>query len=138
MKKLVQKHDAYSSVVAVENNQAQDFIRQWALAERPDLQIHAHNTQVANKRSIDFGVESLFNEFQNSAWVIPCDENTGHVHPEIQKLIDGALFYQPPPAHTPDHLMAMWIARERSRKNNFGDPTSRVGRRREALATGGF
>lgn len=135
--KLIHTHDAYNSTVAVENNQAQDFIRQWALKKRPDLQVHAHNTQMQNKRAIDFGVESLFNEFQNGAWIIPCDRD-GRVHPELQKVIDASMFYQPPPAHTPDHLMAMWIARERARKGQHGDPKGNTGRRRAALNTGGF
>ena len=135
--KLIGKHDAYGSVVAVENNSAQDFIRQWALKQRPDLLIRPHSTQATNKRSLDFGVESLFSEFQNMAWMIPCDTN-GMVHPEIQKLIDAALFYQPPPAHTPDHLMAMWFARERCRKNEYSDPAPTTGRVREGVQTGGF
>lgn len=135
--KLIQKHDAFGSMVAVENNQGQDFIRQWALQQRPDLKIKAHTTNAQNKRSVDFGVESLFTEFQNGAWIIPCDQD-GNVHPEIQLLIDAALYYQPPPAHTPDHLMSMWIAGERGRRSTYTDPQPTVGRRREGCATGGF
>lgn len=135
--KLIRAHDAYNSTVAVENTSAQDFILQWALKTRPDLQVKAHDTQMGNKRAVDFGVESIFNEFQNGAWVIPCDMS-GRPHPEIQKVCDAAMFYQPPPAHTPDHLMAMWIARELARKGMHGDPKGNVGRRRRNLNTGGF
>ena len=51
-----------------------------------------------------------------------------------QRLLDAALYYQPPPAHTPDHLMAMWIGRERARKSLYRDAAPSVGKRRK-LAT---
>jgi hypothetical protein len=111
--------DRYRCVLAVESNSAQDFIRQFAIEGRKDVQIRAHNTG-KNKHSQDFGVESIFHELQNGAWIIPCDEN-GNVDPEIQKWIDDMLFYQPS-KHTGDHLMASWIARERSRSYGKKEP----------------
>jgi hypothetical protein len=112
-------HDNFYGVLAVESNTAQDFIRQFAIEDRKDLRITAHTTGM-NKHSQDFGVESVFTELQNGAWIIPCDFS-GRVDPEVQKWIDDMLFYQPS-KHTGDHLMACWIARERSRLSSFDDP----------------
>lgn len=136
---LIKFYDAYNvSVVAVENNQGQDFLRQWAVEKRPDISIHPHSTQAANKYSIDFGVESLFNELQNGAWIIPCDDD-GRVHPEVQKFVDACLFFQPPPAHTPDHLMAAWFARERCRRRaGVTSSEGALGERRRESLVGGF
>ncbi len=136
--KLINKVDRYGSIVAVETNSAQDFIRQFAQEKRKDLRIRSHNTQGANKHDIDFGVESVFTEMQNGAWVIPCDDN-GNCHSEVQAWIDEMLYYQPPPAHTGDRLMACWIGRETSRRGGGGrDPKPRSGGRLTMSNSGGF
>jgi hypothetical protein len=126
---MIQKSEAYQSVIAVETVAAQKYILQFALAQKRSLQVFAHSTGAANKMHVTYGVESVFTEFRNSAWIIPCDIH-GQCHPEVQRLIDSALFYQPPPAHTPDHLMAMWIGRERARKSQFRDAAPSVGKSR--------
>lgn len=135
--KLIEKRDRYGSVSRVETNAAQDYIRQFALAKRKDLLIQAHATTVANKFDKDFGVESLFSELQNQAWVIPCDYE-GRCHPEVQKLIDDCIYYQPPPAHTGNHLMALWLGREASRRGYGMSTGAGVGRPRGLVAAGGF
>ncbi len=135
--KLLQKAKAYNSVVAVETVSAQDFIRQWALDKKKDLLVFAHGTNATNKLSLDFGVESVFSELKNSAWIIPCNAD-GTVHPEIEYFIDACLFYQPPPAHTPDHLVACWVARERCRKSQFRDAMPSVGKSRMLAGQLGF
>ncbi len=127
----IKKSEDYQSVIAVETVSAQKYILQFALKQRKSLQVFAHSTGAANKMHVTYGVESLFTEFRNAAWIIPCDAK-GQCHPEVQMVLDAALFYQPPPAHTPDHLMAMWIGRERARKSHFRDAAPRVGPRRAA------
>lgn len=134
--KIVQKVKAYNSVVAVETNQAQDYIRQFALKQKKDMLVLAHPTGT-NKMSVDYGIESLFTEMKQSAWIIPCDEH-GQCHPEVQRFLDGAMYYQPPPAHTSDHLMAAWIARERCRKSQFRDRAPKCGKLRAVTYQGGF
>ena len=134
--KMVAKVQAYNSVIAVETVAAQDYIRQFALKQKRDLQVFAHNTGT-NKTNVNYGVESMFTEFKNSAWIIPCDAN-GVCHPEVQKFIDGAIFYQPAPAHTSDHLMAAWIGRERARKTQFRDAPPKRGKLRPVTYQGGF
>lgn len=137
VRKLIDKHDRYGSIIAVESNQGQDFIRQWAMNERKDLIVKSHVTTRVNRRHVDFGIESLFTEIQNAAWIIPCDE-VGNCAPPVQAWIDNMLFYQPPPAHVGDYLIASWIAREVARGRSFRDPRPKVGRMIEALRTGGF
>jgi len=132
-------HKRYGAVVVVESNAAQDYIRQFALKTHKDLIIKAHTTTRANKQSQDFGVESIFTELQNGAWIIPCDLN-GVCASEVQKWIDDMLYYQPT-KHTGDHLMSSWIARERARRHNHNDPVPEVGessRWSQASAGGGY
>jgi hypothetical protein len=134
--KLIEKTDKYSSLLAVETVAAQDFIRQFALKERKDLQVRAHTTGRVNKWDLDFGVESVFGELKNEAWIIPCDE-TGKCHPEVQMWIDDMLYYQPPPAHTGDHLMASWICREAARRGERGRSKPKRGRKNAFIQSGG-
>ncbi len=135
--KIADKTKRFKSALAVENNAAQDYIRQFALEKQKDLKVHAHTTTQANKLNLDFGVESVFTELRNGAWIIPCERN-GKCHPEVQQWIDDMIYYQPPPAHTGDHLMACWVGREAARRSCFNDPPPRVGRRREMADTGAF
>ena len=114
VKRVIANAEAYHATVAVEGNAAQDFIRQFAVDERRDLRIVAHSTQAANKGNVEFGVEGLFTEFQNGAWIIPCAED-GHCDPEVEAWINECLYYQPE-GHTGDRLMASWIATEASRR----------------------
>ena len=134
---LIAKHDYMGSVVTVENNNAQDLVRQFALERRSDLRVRPHSTQGRNKHDVDFGVESVFAEFKQGAWIIPCDV-TGRIPPEWEALFDQMLYYQPPPAHTGDLLMALWMARESVRKGRAGrDPKPRAGLRLTVPMHGG-
>ena len=136
--KLVDKADRYGSIIWVENNGAQDYLLQFAKEHRKDIAIHSHTTSGANKHDVDFGVESMFVEFQNEAWVIPCGPD-GKCHPEVQAFVDDCLFYQPPPAHTGDRLMAAWIGREAARKRGGSRNKAGVGKSRQIThSTGGF
>lgn len=133
--KIADFHKRYGCIFGVENNFGQDFLRQWAIDKHADIVIKAHRTGGDNKRNLDFGVESLFTELQNGAWIIPC-EHDGRVHPEIQLLIDGCLHYNPRD-HASDHLMAMWIGRERGRKGGAQGAPHKPGRAFELVRQGG-
>jgi hypothetical protein len=135
--KLIEKTQRYRSVVRVESNQGQDFLRQFALIKQRDLQIQAHATTASNKHDRDFGVESVFTEFQAGAWIIPCDK-TGRCHPEVQAFIDDCLYYQPAPAHTGNHLMAAWLGREAARRGHHDDRRPKAGKKRALVNEGGF
>ena len=110
--KLIQKCQRYKSIARVENNAAQDYIIQFARARNASIPVKAHATGRA-KAHPEYGVEGLFIELQNGAWVIPCDAN-GRCHPNVQKWIEECLYYQPD-AHVGDVLMSSWLAREQAR-----------------------
>lgn len=138
------KERDFKSIVRVESNSAQDYLRQWALDEE-DLQrgkeqpeslplIRAHYTG-ANKGDPSFGVQGVFIAFENGTWAIPCEED-GSVQPEIAKWIEDCLYFRPG-AHTGDVLMSCWLACEQEREITRGrgrpDPE---GERQEDLAAG--
>jgi hypothetical protein len=136
IQKIIHKTECFDSSIAVENNNAQDYIIQFAVEEKKDLQITAHTTGKVNKHDTNWGVESIFNEVHNGAWIIPCDRN-GKCHPEVQKWIDDMVFYIPN-THTGDHLMACWIGREASRKKKSSGPKPTTGKKRQMSSTGAF
>jgi hypothetical protein len=117
--KLIAKSRKYNSIVRVETNAAQDFIRQWTLDLDVSVPVRAHTTGV-NKRHRSLGVEGLFIELENGAWLIPCDPG-GYVPKEVEEWIKQCLYYEPPPAHTGDILMASWLARAQARELDFGN-----------------
>jgi hypothetical protein len=136
--KVIEKHDRFGGVISVESNTAQDFIRQFVLRDRPTMRIRAHSTNKATKYNVDFGVESIFTEFKHGLWIVPCD-NELNTHPEIDRWLEACLYYQPPPAHTDDRIMACWIARECSRRGGGGrDPKPHSGGRLNSWRGGGF
>lgn len=118
--KILDKGKRYKSVVRVENNGAQDFIRQFALNKDVSVPIKAHCTG-RNKAHPEYGVESLFVELMNGAWLFP---NSGRstdwgpgctVHPAMKRAIEACLYYSPS-RHTDDVLMAWYFAREQARE----------------------
>lgn len=134
--RIIDNVDRYGSSIFVESNAAQDYLRQFVLEKRKDLQIFAHTTG-QNKHSREYGVESLFTEIFNQAWIIPCDES-GNCHQIVQEWINAMVYYLPPPAHTNDILMACWISREGMRRIRRNDPPPSVGRPREMASVGQF
>lgn len=134
--RVISHHDRYGSLVIVESNSAQDYLRQFALTRRPDLRIKAHTTSRANKMHIDFGVESVFTELKQGAWVIPCDRDL-RPEDEVQRWIEECVYYQPPPAHTGDRLMACWIAREAARRRSALQDPAPVNRSPMQMAANG-
>lgn len=116
--KLVAKHRAYNSIVRVESNAAQDYIRQFVLNQNLSIPIKAHMTGRA-KAHPEHGVEGLFVEMSNGAWLIPNDQY-GNVREKATRMfIDDCLQYAPE-RHTPDSLMACYMAREQAKAWGLG------------------
>lgn len=113
IKKLFRKQEDYNSVVRVENNGAQDYIRQFALQTDRSLPIMAHTTGRA-KAHPEHGVPGIFLELSNGAWLIP-NNKRGECSEAVQKFIDSCLYYSPS-KHTDDVLMAAYFAREQAKK----------------------
>lgn len=110
---LEEHHKMFDTHISVETNAAQKLLKQWARERNKSLPVRAHFTGI-NKNSRMHGVESIFYEIENGSWLIPNDPQ-GSVPKEVQAWIDGMLYYDPT-KHTPDHLIACWIAREHARK----------------------
>ncbi len=113
--RLIDIHERYNSIIRVENNAAQDFILQWARDVDASLPLRPHTTG-KNKADPTHGVESLFIELEKGMWLIPNDHG-GRCPAPVQKWIDEVYYYEPPPAHTGDVLMASWLAREQARSS---------------------
>ncbi len=105
-------HDNYGSTVALETNAAQRLLKEWGLEADAGLRLTSFETN-RNKHHPSFGVESMFLEFENGAWLIPAasdgrvDKGTAHWLEDLKNYRVGE--------HTGDAFMASWIARERAR-----------------------
>ncbi len=110
IQKIHDIHRRFQSIIVVENNASQDFIRQFLTASS-GIPVKPFTTG-RNKINPEFGVESIAAEMAGGKWIIPNKE--GVMEPDIQAFVNGMLYYDPN-SHTSDHLMATWIAREASR-----------------------
>jgi len=113
VEKIIEKTKRFKSVARVENNAAQDYILQFTRKKQKSVRIIPHTTG-RNKSHPEYGVEGIFIEFMNGAWMIPCNED-GTMDPMVEQLVEGCLDYQPS-KHTHDALMALWFAVEQGRK----------------------
>ncbi len=109
--KLIELHLAFHSIIAVENNAAQDFILQFA-KDTSNVPVLPHTTS-GRKRDPIFGVEGLAIELSNGKWIFP--SKGGHIAPQLNEFIVELLYYVPK-THTGDRLMACYFARELARR----------------------
>lgn len=113
-KRLVDLPTRYPRIVVrVEDNAAQIALTQMLRSFDVSLPIKTHTTG-KNKSNVEYGVQAVFLDMQNGAWLIPCDPS-GRCPPEIEEWIQGCLYYSPN-LHTHDALMASWMAREQARE----------------------
>jgi hypothetical protein len=114
---------AYGSVVAVEDNGAQQHLIDFA-KEYTAMAVSGTNTGVS-KWHFSHGVNGWSIELSQGRWILPCpnatefDSQRGVISsvqpaPEIQILKKEALAFDPAKQreHTGDLLMALWIARK--------------------------
>jgi hypothetical protein len=110
--RIVDVHNRFDSIVIVENNAAQDYLRQFVAADT-DVPVRPFYTGT-NKANPEFGLESLATEMSNAKWIIP-SVGGKPADDEIAAWVQDMLYYDPN-AHTGDRLMASWFAREGCRK----------------------
>ena len=110
--KILDKAKRYNSIVTVENNGCQAFIKQFTLHVDASVPVKAYTTG-RSKAHPEHGVEALFIELANGAWAIPNDIRE-RCHPEVQKFVDACLYYSPS-RHTDDVIMANFFAREQAK-----------------------
>lgn len=115
--KVISKHQRFRSLVMVENNAAQDYLRQFVLKKNASVPIKAHTTG-RGKSHPEYGIEGIFLEMRNGAWIIPCGP-TGKLHPAVEKWVAECLYYNPD-GHPGDVLMASWLAVELARQLGYG------------------
>jgi hypothetical protein len=96
----------------VENNAAQDYIRQFLNAET-NIPVTGFTTG-RNKAHPEFGLESVATELSNGKWIIPAGKG-GALDAETHEWVRELLFYDPR-NHTGDRLAASWFAREGARQ----------------------
>lgn len=120
IKKILEIHYRYNSIMVVENVAAQDYIVQFTqhVSAVPVVPF----TTGSNKSDPAFGLESIAAEMAGGKWIIPSGD--GSLDPEIEAWVNDMLYYVPT-AHTPDRMMAAWFAREGSRMTR---PKAEVGR----------
>lgn len=99
----------YGSRLRVETNGAQDYLRQFLIAE--GVRVDAHTTG-RNRHDPQFGVESLAVEFERGLWVVPDAPATRAWARELLAFSPGQ--------HTGDRVMASWLAREAARTGAAG------------------
>lgn len=111
IKRVLENHERYESMIAVEDNGAQSYLLDFT-RESSSIPIFPHTTTKA-KRDPILGVEGLALELASGRWIFPNDE--GRLHPELAQFIEDLLFFDPT-THTADMLMACYFARELSRR----------------------
>lgn len=135
VKRIAAEALAFDSTVYVESNGAQKFIADFAAQESRGLRVHKFDTG-RNKYDETFGVEAVFTELMRNQWIWP--DGAGTKHPEVlDKLADACVFYNPAD-HTPDELMALFLARQGLANHYTVGRQGAVGAPRIALKGGGF
>ncbi len=107
LRKISEKHEKFGSIIRVETNAAQLWMKEFALEIDPGLPVRSHNTG-KNKSDVNFGLEMVFTDIENGLWAIPPNDK------EVAKWI-GEMYSYDPDKHTGDRLMASWLAREQAR-----------------------
>lgn len=136
-KRVVDAHVRFNSQVILENNQAQDYIRQMIVQGAAGWDVEKDEADPARnwlrgyttgrqKANPDFGVEALAAEFAREQWIFPTTgfdaKGTPQLSTEMEECWNEILYYDPA-SHTGDILMAMWLAKEGARMDEtFEEP----------------
>lgn len=108
-------HARYRSVVRVETNGAQDYVRQFLATANVPVEAHATGR---NKNDPAFGIESIAVELEQGLWIVPDAPAT--------RAWARELIVYSPSQHAGDRLIASWLAREAARSNEGGAPIGPV------------
>jgi hypothetical protein len=108
--RIVHEAKRYDSFVYVESNNAQRYIAEFAKQKDLSARIIKFDTNKKTKYDETFGVEAIFTELNNKRWIFP-DGGPIDASPELEGLGDECVAYSPL-KHTPDRLMAMFLARQ--------------------------
>ena len=128
VKRVLEQHRRYGSVIFVENNAAQDFLVQFARLEGDNVPIRRFTTG-RNKWHPSYGVEGIAAEMSAGKWIIPSGKGDW-LEDDVQKWVDEMRYFDPG-SHTGDRLMASWIAREGARRDEGVHRVDFIPRERE-------
>ena len=110
LQRCFETHARYRSTVFVEDNGAQKFLIDFAMAmgltEIPPIRPH---TTGRNKHDPTFGVESIATEMFQGRWTFPNVNNGGVIHEEMAALLKEMRDYNPDD-HMGDRVSSLWIA----------------------------
>lgn len=110
--RLASVFQRFRSIIAVESNGVQKWIRQW-LGQSDALvtPVSDHNTTGVKKSDLNLGIKHLEMELAGEGqWIFPRPVNLLDPPEEnMSNLCQGALSYSPDEKHTSDWLMAWWI-----------------------------
>jgi len=109
LRELQDVHRRFGSVIAVENNGAQQLLLDFA-HELDAIPLKPHATNGANKHDVAHGVEALGLQLAQGRWMFPCDDEL-RPPDDVAELIRESLAYDPQ-RHAGDRLMAWWICAE--------------------------
>ncbi len=98
----------YAPIFAVEDNGVQQMFVDLAKEDVAGMRVVGLTT-TSNKWSPIVGVESMAVDFENRRWIVPTDRATGRAADGAEIWIDALLHFSPR-EHTPDVVMASWIA----------------------------
>ena len=108
--RLESHYRRFDSVIRVESVSAQmhliDMVRD------RNIPIEAHNTSALGKTGKfdeEWGIESIAVEMRNRWWMMPSGATGENIHPEGLALMRDMLYFNPT-EHTPDRLIALWLA----------------------------
>lgn len=108
--RLESHYRRFDSVLRVESVGAQmhliDMVRDRGIP------IEAHNTSAQGKTGKfdeEWGIESIAVEMRNRWWMMPSGASGENIHPEGLALMRDMLYFNPT-EHTPDRLIALWLA----------------------------
>lgn len=111
--KAIKKHEMYGSILVVENNAAQELVRQIIQKQDLSISVRAHTTG-KEKANVVWGLPALFNDFAQGTYALPNNTN-GVCEGPVQDFVDQCLYYRPQ-KHTGDLLMAAYFARALAKK----------------------
>lgn len=129
--KIFEVQHRYNSIVIVESNAAQLYIKQF-VEDRAAVPVKAFYTG-RNKVDPAFGIQSLAIEMSAGKWVFPNQGGASRgiharMNDQVRKLLGEMLRYDPA-SHTGDRLVACWLAREGVRMTSSPAGTGKRPRR---------
>jgi hypothetical protein len=116
LNRIIAHQQAFDSVVAVENNAAQQAFVDMLLSYDASFPVRGITTG-KGKMDTTYGLPSFFVELSKKAWILPCDKY-GRRPTQLTAFVSEALNFQPS-EHSGDTLMSIQTGREIARQFGY-------------------